>query len=83
MRGLAYGTVGHDRCVREPQASREGQALSGVARLADEVSHLGWIRTLSPDAPRENVGRTALVAEEVLRLHAAGGLAAPGGATVL
>ncbi len=33
------------------------------------VSHLGWIRTLAPDAPRENVGRTPLIAEEVLERH--------------
>jgi broad specificity phosphatase PhoE len=34
------------------------------------VSHLGWIRTLAPDAPRENAGRTSLVAEDVLQRHA-------------
>ena len=31
---------------------------------------LAWIRTLAPDAPRENVGRTPLIAEEVLERHA-------------
>lgn len=47
------------------------------------VSHLGWIRTIAPHAPRENVGRTPVVAEEVLRRHAAGALRADAGGDVL
>jgi probable phosphoglycerate mutase len=53
--------------LRELVESRPGESVI-------VVSHLGWIRTLAPEAPRENVARTALVAEEVLRRHAAGGL---------
>ncbi len=53
--------------LRELVESRPGESVI-------VVSHLGWIRTLAPEAPRENVGRTALVAEEVLRRHAAGDL---------
>ena len=30
------------------------------------VTHLGWIRSLVPDAPRENAARTRVVAETLL-----------------